>query len=383
MTINDLNKKNCTGCGSCSLSCPKNAIKMIEKTSGFLYPQIDNSLCNKCGLCVKKCHLKKESSAEAFEVVQYAAQHKDLNIVKESTSGGIADAITKYVIDKGGYVCGCIIDNNFDVYHIITNDYNEAKRFRKSKYVQSLCHQLFPEIKNLLNENKLVCFIGSPCQVAGLKSYLGKSYENLLTIDFICHGVPSNKLFKKYLSDVSKHYNQDVKAVDFRSKKCGWKTHMELVLSNQTIVEDSQKNPFLKLFATSYSLRNSCFTCKYRSLPQPADITIGDFWHIKQDGINFDINLGVSKIILNTSNGKKVFDAILNKINYKQMPIKPNEKKLRVPFGKSSCDKSVWEKDIFKIAANTPSVSEKIYKKICWSFIFSRYLFKKYILRTK
>lgn len=361
LTIDKINQKLCTGCGACSLICPQKAIKMEENHLGFLYPKIDKKNCISCGLCFKRCHLIQKTKNCTNIVTQYAAQHKDIEILNATTSGGIADIISKYIITKGGYVCGCIIDQNFNIKHIITNDLSEAELFRKSKYVQSTSYHNFPEIKKLLNANKLVCFISTPCQVNGLLSYLGKDYENLLTIDFICHGVPSNKLFKKYLFDVSKHYNQEVKSIDFRTKKNGWATQMEIILKNQALIETPQKNPFLKFFLTNYALRLSCFKCKYRKIPQPADITIADFWHIKQEEVNFPIANGCSKIILNTLKGEKIFESINDKINYVAIPLNETSISIRKPLGYHYFWNSFFKGDSYIISKKIPTISEKTF----------------------
>ena len=195
-------KGQCSGCSACYSMCPKEAIAMQEDTEGFVYPFVDNSKCINCELCVKVCPIKKENKKVVSNIHAIACKNKEEKIREESTSGGVFTALSELVINQGGVVFGAIYDENLNVKHSYVENIDECNKFRGSKYVQSSIGDAFKKVKEFLVQGRLVMFSGTPCQVAGLYSYLGKEYDNLILIDLVCHGAPSPKVFRKYIKSL-------------------------------------------------------------------------------------------------------------------------------------------------------------------------------------
>lgn len=210
--INKISHKECTGCSACLNSCVKKAISFEPDCEGFLYPNVDNNLCVECGMCNKVCQAIEKINFQS-PIECYAAQNQNHEDLLKSSSGGMFLVFAKEILNNGGYVSGCILTENFVAKHIVTNDLDEVYKMCGSKYVQSDLNNCFSQIKQLLTENKIVLFVGTPCQVSGLKLFLKKEYENLITLDFVCHGVPSPLLLKKYITEFEK---KGVKIIDFK-----------------------------------------------------------------------------------------------------------------------------------------------------------------------
>lgn len=324
------NLDKCCGCGACVSICPKNAILMHESLLGSVYPVINNELCIKCGLCKKVCNFKNKNHYSSNHKA-YAAATKCNEILMGSTSGGIFTTIAKKFIEDGGYVSGAVYDEEYNVIHIVTRQKDDLIRMQGSKYVQSSTHEVYKKIKELLIKGKKVLFSGTPCQVDGLYGFLMKKYDNLITIDIVCHGVPSNKLFKDYLAFTNKH-NYKIKEFKFRDKNSGWGKIGSITYSynNKDITKKihAGNSEYYYLFENSSSFRDSCYSCKYSSLRRPADITIGDFWGI--DSVNYEflkdkkLNLkkGISLIITNTDKGEKILENSSNFIFLYESTIK-------------------------------------------------------------
>ena len=209
--IDKLEKSKCTGCYTCANKCPQKCIKMVEDKEGFFYPEIDEEKCIKCNLCEKVCPAmqKKQSNNDKNPIV-IAAWSKNNNIRLDSTSGGVFSELAKEVLNNGGYVCGAIYDENWMVKHILTNKIEDLEKIRSSKYIQSRIEDTFLEIKEKLDEGKTVLMCGAPCQVEGLANFLNKDYDNLILCDFICRGVNSPKIFRKYLDSLEKKYKSKI-----------------------------------------------------------------------------------------------------------------------------------------------------------------------------
>lgn len=193
-------KQDCCGCTACSNVCSKNAIKMVADAEGFLYPKINADLCNNCGLCEKVCPIINKVNETVTKQHGYVVQNKDSKVLKESTSGGAFTAIAEYVIKKGGIVFGAAFDNDFRVIHTSAESVSDLRKFRNSKYVQSDPNDTFRQVRSILKTGRLVCYSGTPCQIEGLKSFLINDYENLITIDVVCHAAPSPLIWEKYKS---------------------------------------------------------------------------------------------------------------------------------------------------------------------------------------
>ena len=312
--------KNCCGCTLCYNICPKNAITMLEDEEGFQYPYIDETKCIDCGLCKKECILNNPILKNNLPLV-YACKNKDDKIRMESSSGGIFSVLADYVLALNGVVYGATFDENFNVVHEKIMSKTELFKLRGSKYVQSYLGNIFSSVLNDLINDKYVLFVGTPCQIASLKSYLLFKKQNinkLILCDLICHGVPSPLLWREHIKNIKKN----MKWYYFRTKENGWNNHTEkIVYKNNSVDFNSAFSQSYKyLFHTDKTLRPSCYECSFTSINRVSDITIGDYWGIKIN--DFDDNKGVSLVLLNTELGKKVFEAIKNNIIY----VKSNEK---------------------------------------------------------
>lgn len=310
--ISDMNKDNCTGCRMCEKVCPTHAIFMNENEEGFIEPVINVEKCINCGLCYKKCPQLNEIKCHRLENVEvFAAKNKNLDEQKNSSSGGIFSVIANYVLEKNGIVYGCAFNNDLVAEHIRIDQKLNLYKLRGSKYVQSNTLNTFCEVKADLEENKIVLYSGTPCQIAGLKNYLGHDYENLITVDLVCHGVPSPKLFKKYKQWLEEKYKNKVVNYEFRNKeKSGWGLNSKVQFENGINKYFKFKlDPYYKSFIEASVYRNVCYSCKYSQLNRISDITLLDFWGVeKQYPEFFDYN-GVSAILINTKIGK---DILLN-----------------------------------------------------------------------
>ena len=310
-------KSECSGCHACYNACPVNAIKMVEDEKGFLYPIVSEEKCIKCGFCDKICPIINKKIREN-KIQCYAAINKDDEIRKDSSSGGIFNLIAINILNRNGVVFGAMFDNDFSVVHGKITSIDELTKLRKSKYVQSIIGDTYKEAKELLDNGKLVLFTGTPCQIEGLYSYLKKEYDNLYTQDIICHGVPSPKVYKKYLKYISN--NDNVKNVEFRNKKYGWKdNHIAVDTNHVKYTCSNSKDIYIKAFLQNLSLRESCYNCSFKKKNRLSDITLADFWGIQNVLPEFDDDKGTSLVIVNSERGKKLFNDIKNNIKYKKV----------------------------------------------------------------
>lgn len=324
-TIFNKDKKNCCGCAACLNICPKNAIVMNEDVYGNLFPKIDNDKCINCGLCEKVCsfdnvnYIREDKSC-------YAAYTNNDNLLIKSSSGGIFASIAYNFLSDGGYVCGCaseFIDNKIKVHHIVIDNVNDLYKLQGSKYVQSSLIDVLCKIRDLLKDNKKVLFSGTPCQVASLKSFLRKKYDNLFTIDIICHGAPSFKLFNDYIKFVENNKNIKINKFKFRNKENGWGLSGCLSgykLGNNkdvSVVFCNNESSYYYLFQKGYLYRDNCYNCPYASDNRPGDITIGDYWGIEKEHpeLHFDSKKGISCLIINNDNGEILLEKYGNNIN--------------------------------------------------------------------
>lgn len=319
--INNMKKKECTGCNACYNCCPKNAIEMVIDEEGFRYPVINTEKCIKCGLCEKICpSLKmKENSNKKENLLAIVTYSKDEENRKESSSGGIFSEIAKNVIEnKKGIIFSPDFDDKFNLIHEKIVDENEMKKAKGSKYLQSDTQKTYDETKKNLEQGKYVLYSGTPCQIAGLKAFLSKEYERLYTCDIICHGVPSIKVFKKYLNEMEKEYDSKVNSICFRDKTYGWnKFSMKIKFENGKEYKSKlNEDEYMQAFLKNLSLRPSCYNCKYSKIPRVADISLGDFWGIERINKEFDDDKGTSLVLLNNDKGKELFDDIKDKIYY-------------------------------------------------------------------
>ena len=334
--------KDCCGCGACIQRCPKRCITLHEDYEGFLYPKVDIQSCIDCHLCEKVCpEIRRNQSRNALEV--FAAINTDEAIRMQSSSGGIFTILAEKIIEKGGVVFGASFDDNWTVVHSYAETKAELAKFRGSKYVQSKIGNMFKKAEVFLKEGRWVLFSGTPCQIAGLKNFLRRDYTNLLTVDFICHGVPSPGVFRTYLqerineaaaleggvrntvlppciplvpeSDGLDYKGMEIKSITFRDKRNGWKKFgFALVLSKATA--EGEGNSVLPSYSTMYEdyflrgflcdlyLRPSCHACPVKGLRSGSDIELGDWWGIASLLPEIDDDKGISAVIVNTEKGR-------------------------------------------------------------------------------
>ncbi len=308
MTV--VRKSSCSGCGACAMLCPKKAITMAENDEGFLTSQVDLEKCTDCGQCLKKCISEHPYYKNAEKPECYAVMASD-DIRKVSSSGGFFTVAANYVLSQQGYVCGAAYDDNFRVHHIIISDPKDLPRLRGSKYMQSNLGTVFKDIRDLLKQKALVLFTGMPCQVAGLLSYLNRDYDNLITVDLLCHGISSSKVFEKYHKDVLE--GKPLKRLEFKEKEpWGWHAGINAYFEDGTkyshpLEEDMYYAAYLK----SLSKNTVCSACASNHLPRQGDVSIGDFWGISTaDPSMFDPRLGTSVVLVNNRKGKSFFEKI-------------------------------------------------------------------------
>lgn len=321
--MNFIDKNKCSGCTACMNICPKNCIKMQPDKEGFLYPEADAKLCVECGMCQKVCPIDKTLRHEPNSV--YAAKNKDNDARLNSTSGAIFTAISKYVFSKNGIVVGCKFNEKFEAVHDFATNLKEMESFRGAKYVQSILDDTFKKVKTYLKNEKIVLFTGTPCQVAGLTSYLGCQYENLITCDLVCHSVPSSIALKAYINELESDNSSKIKSFLLREKSLkGWQTsNLKVEFENGEVYKELLKNTtFMKGFNKGLFNRPSCANCSYKDFRGTSDITIGDYWGIELKDRNFMDNLGVSLVLVNSEKGKEIFNQIEGELEYINTEIK-------------------------------------------------------------
>ena len=315
--INIQKKENCCGCTSCESICSHDAIIMYKDQFGFVYPKIDLNKCVDCGLCEKVCPiLNANDKHEPTE--SYVATAKDLNEQLTSTSGGIATVISRYIIKNlHGVVYGCTGIEAKHVKHIRVEKEEYLYLLKGSKYVQSDISGIYPKVKVDLNNAKVVLFIGTPCQNAGLKKFLRKEYVNLYCIDFICHGVPSQQMLNDATEELG-YYSKQQQVV-FRYKKNHKSFYCLRLIENNKILYSNNygKDIYISAFLNGLNYRESCYACKFATPQRVSDITLGDFWDKKKEYTHIDNHKnGLSQININTDKGRKIFDFIKTNVTY-------------------------------------------------------------------
>ena len=320
-----LEKSKCIGCGACSQVCPKNCIQMVEDNEGFMYPKVNEEQCIGCDLCQKACPIINPSKVTNTIRKAYAVVNRENEIRKCSSSGGVFAAIGAWLLRKNGLVYGAKYSSPSLVEHSHATCITELYELLGSKYTQSHAWKTFGEIKNNLINSKDVLFVGTPCQVAALHKYLGKSYLNLITVEIVCHGVPSRKLLARYIDWHEKHNNSNVSCVNFRNKKNGWMNYgVEITYENgHSYIKSHFKDPFMRMFLNEYFLRPACYECRFKGIDRAADITISDFWNVKEYAPEMNDDGGVSLVYVNSDAGVKIFEAIQSELVVKEINISP------------------------------------------------------------
>lgn len=324
--------KDCCGCGACVNSCPKGAIQMKEDEAGFIFPVVDESLCVSCGKCTQVCVFNEHLVGAATDEPEvYAAAAKDSAVLEHSSSGGVFTALSNAVLDKGGAVFGAAWADDMTLCHICVENKNDLNKLRGSKYVQSQTGDCYKTAKQILQENRPVLYCGTPCQISGLKAFLGKEYDNLLTADLVCHGVPSMKMLRDDLKAVAGDKYADIKDICFRDKTKGWAVKGSITTSDKQIKYDAGTSPYYFFFLKGGVYRESCYNCRFPSENRQGDITLGDYWGIPLDLVsklgNVNPDKGISCVLVNTEKGKKWFELVSDSLNFALSSRKDAEKR--------------------------------------------------------
>lgn len=317
---------NCTGCYSCVNICPKDCITMKQAETGFFIPEISQSMCINCGQCEKACpviHMPEVS----IETAAYAIKNRNEEVRIESTSGGVFSLLAEYVMERGGAVLGAAYDSDFIVCHIAVFDKEELSFLQGAKYVQSKIGTCFEEIRKELDAGYPILFSGTPCQCMGLKSYLRKEYDNLVTADIVCHGVPSPKVWRTYIDYRSQKENNGIRPIkiNMRSKVSGWSrygysTEFDYGNGKTSCIHNSQ-DLFMKAFISNICLRNSCSNCKAKGVERCTDFTLGDYWGIWNQHPEFDDNKGTSIVLVHSQKGREILNQLSDKLECLEVDI--------------------------------------------------------------
>ncbi|MBN2835137.1 MAG: Coenzyme F420 hydrogenase/dehydrogenase, beta subunit C-terminal domain [Candidatus Delongbacteria bacterium] len=372
-------KEQCYGCKACEQVCPQQCLSMVVDHEGFWYPEINTKNCTNCGLCEQVCPFSKENyhMNENIEPLVFAAWTKNEHVKRTSSSGGMFSEISDYILNNSGTIFGAVLDKNLKVLHISATTKEEREYQKGSKYVQSDINTTYVQAKKLLEKGELVMFSGTPCQIGGLYSFLGKNYDNLTTVDIVCHGVPSPKIFRIYIDYLERKYRSTVSSINFRDKDFGWNTQtMNVYFENEkSYISHRDNDIYYRMFLYHLVLRPSCHNCQYTKTNRQSDITIADFWGIgKLDIKLFEENKGVSLVILNTEKGKMIFENIKKNINSKEFKLEqalqPNLIKPSMPHPKrkefwDEVDKVPLEK-LIKKYWKRPTLLRKIRNKIMY-----------------
>lgn len=307
---------DCTGCGACAYVCPTSAIKMAEDACGFVFPEVDESACVHCGRCAAACHMNDPASLRrGAPVACYGAIERDAGSLRQSASGGIATVLSREAVEAGGVVYGCVA-NREDVRHERMIDAASLARAQGSKYVQSDITRALGLLEDDINAGRAVTFIGTPCQCAAVRSLFGDP-ENLTTVDLVCEGVPSRRMYADFLNDLERERGERVTDFRFRDKRGGWSTKNAVVLGEGGRLLDEQPHSYYYyyywLFSRALILRDCCYECPYARGERVGDMTVGDFWGVETAGLEYglsDFEAGVSCVLVNSERGVEAIKSI-------------------------------------------------------------------------
>ncbi len=321
MKIEELKHSDCCGCESCANICPQNCISMVRDAEGFSYPKINHEKCIKCGKCEKVCpsiNARENFPAQIPPIL--VVINPDEKVRRHSSSGGAFSAFSELILKDGGIIFGAGFDENWHVKHMSAENFDELENLRGSKYVQSKIGDIYKRVKSELESGRKVLFSGVPCQCAGLKNFLGKDYENLLTVGIMCHGVPSPLLWESYIKWLGRGH--EISRVNFRSKRFGWNNnHFEITFKDcGYYVKSNMSDFYLQGFLLSTTQRPSCGSCKFKFPNLNCDILLGDAWGIQNFAPEMFDNRGASIIVVNTNIGVNYVNK--TKLIFKIVPLK-------------------------------------------------------------
>lgn len=320
------NKTDCCGCQACGDICHAGAISFHPDHEGFWYPEVDRNKCTDCHLCEKICPVLnidalKHRNKSAPKV--FGGYNKDIVIRFDSTSGGVFSLLAQAMYKQKGYVSGAIYTDDFKVVNFISDDKKDLRRLRSSKYVQSNAEGLYKRIKSLLESGAKVLACGSPCQMAALRSFLRKDYENLIIVDFLCRATNSPKVFEKYKESLEARYGSKIMAIKDKNKDHGWHSLARKVTfeNGQVYYGEGHEDDYRRGYHANVFERPSCYECKFKGIPRISDITLGDFWGIGSVDPSLEQNLGTSLVMINSEKGEKYFDIIRDKLVMKEFSL--------------------------------------------------------------
>lgn len=380
INITNQTRHNCCGCHACAQICPTKCIDMHTDDEGFKYPIADKEKCIDCNKCEKVCPIiedqQKQQTNKNDIPITLGGWHKNAEVRKRSSSGGAFTLFAEYIINNGGIVFGAAFNEELKVNHIGIENIDELDKLRGSKYVQSNINNIYIQVKENLDKARLVLFVGTPCQCAGLESFLGKDHDNLYKCDFICHGVPSPVVFEKYKDYLEEKYKDKIVEFKFRNKERNWKptgqqmgTYIKFNNGKIKYFMPAYKDSFMNGFLSDIYLRPSCHKCKFKKIPKLySDITIADFWGVHKIDKQLNNKEGTSLILLNTEKGRKVFDVNKEQFTYKECKfsdaIKGNPTLLKA--SEASINRSKFFNDLNSRSFNY--LKRKYMTALCWAF---------------
>ncbi len=398
--IEIIDKQNCCGCSACAQACPRGCITMREDDEGFVYPIVNKNDCINCNICEKVCPIlsrKDKNNTEEKNPLTFVANNPNEQERIASSSGGLFITFAKQILNEKGVVFGARFDENWEVYHTYAELFDDVLPMMGSKYVQSRIENSYKEAERFLKEGRLVLFSGTPCQIQGLYSYLRKSYENLITVDIICHGVPSIGAWRRYLEELKNKYLKSsgvvkkiasqsqnglsIKSILFRDKNIsGWKKyHFRVTMTDKggnSTVSASYKhyeNPYMRGFLSDIYLRPSCYCCNAKAGASNSDITIADFWGIENVCPNYDDDKGTGLLLINTKKG----ETFVNKIELNRFEVKLEDAIQYNPSWKRSVQPHKKRSYFFKKLKKKKSIEELVYRCLVPS------IYEKIIWKTK
>lgn len=350
------NKENCTGCSACASVCPNVCIKMQEDQEGFWYPAVNVSECVQCGLCVRTCPVLQKQGLQAEErtldIKAYAAYNKAGSVRLESSSGGIFPLLAEEIVNAGGVVFGASFDEDFNVIHDYAETYDEISKFMGSKYVQSKIGNSYQLVRDALNQDRMVLFTGTPCQISGLRYFLGREYNNLLCQDVICLGVPNPKAWRKYVAFREELAGSTTCNVSFRRKDKGWTRYSVFFqfANNTSYQRCHYRDEYMTAFLRAISIRPSCYVCRFRGIRRESDITFGDFWGIHNVFPEMDDDKGISLVLVHSGKGQEIFDRVRHRMLYRFVNV--NDAVLYNPSTVKSVSKHPFREQFFECLSN-------------------------------
>ncbi|HPW74771.1 MAG TPA: Coenzyme F420 hydrogenase/dehydrogenase, beta subunit C-terminal domain [Kiritimatiellia bacterium] len=311
--------EDCTGCSACSAICPESCVALLPDREGFLRPHVDSARCLRCGLCTKICPGLHPGLPAREPVAVYAAQNTCAAVREESSSGGVFSLLAERVLERGGVVFGAGCDATFRVVHQEVEDAADLARLRGSKYVQSDMNDIFRRVRQHLGAGRQVLFSGSPCQVAGLRAFLGKVFDRLLCVDFVCHGVPSPRVFELWKRRLEKRSRSAITGISFRNKACGWRqfSFAATFADGRTYRETVKEELYLRGFLSNLFLRPACHACRFKEMKSGSDLTLADYWGVEKRFPCFRDNRGTSLVLANSAKGVEAFRSCASGVEFR------------------------------------------------------------------